>query len=81
MSSTIFKDSFKELTELLSSNKPLRDVLIKSKYFRDYAYTNQYEFVAVLIEYFIESPVDFKNQFPRIYSKVRQMLNFNFAGY
>ena len=81
VSSTIFKDSFKELTELLSSNKPLRDVLIKSKYFRDYAYTNQYEFVAVLIEYFIESPVDFKNQFPRIYSKVRQMLNFNFAGY
>ena len=81
VSSTIFKDSFSELTQLLSNNKSLREILIQSKYFRDYAYTNQFEFVAVLIEYFIESPTDFNDQFPKIYSKVRQMLNFNFAGY
>ena len=81
VSSTIFKDSFRELTDLLSNDKPLRDKLIQSKYFRDYAYTNQFEFVAVLVEYFIESPEEFQTHFPRIYSKVRQMLNFNFTGY
>lgn len=81
VSSTIFKDSFQELTKLLTNNKPLRTSLIESSYFREYAYTNQFEFVAVLIEYFIESPSEFKNKFPIIYNKVKQMLNFNFAGY
>ncbi|WP_347924486.1 zinc-dependent peptidase [Pontimicrobium sp. SW4] len=81
VSSTIFKDSFKELTELLSNSKSMRDRLISSRYFREYAYTNQFEFVAVLIEYFFESPIEFKNQFPKIYSKVKQMLNFGYAKY
>jgi Mlc titration factor MtfA (ptsG expression regulator) len=81
VSSTLFSDSFKELTELLSSEKSLRKELIDSKYFRDYAYTNQFEFVAVIIENFIETPKEFQSQFPEVYNKVKQMLNFNFAGY
>ena len=81
VSSTIFSDSFKELTELLANTEALRKDLISSEYFREYAYTNQYEFLAVIIESFIESPEDFKTQFPEIYSKTKQMLNFNFAGY
>jgi Mlc titration factor MtfA (ptsG expression regulator) len=81
VSSTIFKDSFKELTDYLSENKSLRNELIASEYFRDYAFTNQFEFLAVVIESFIETPTEFKNQFPKIYSYTKQMLNFNFAGY
>ena len=81
VSSIIFRDTFSELTHLLSENKPLRDALVNSKYFREYAYTNQFEFFAVILEYFMESPVEFKNQFPVIYGKVRQMLNFNYDGY
>ncbi len=81
VSSTIFKDSFKELTTLLSNNKPLRDKLVASRYFREYAYENQFEFLAVLVEYFFETPIEFKNQFPKIYAKVKQMLNFNYAKY
>ncbi|WP_239021961.1 zinc-dependent peptidase [Pontimicrobium aquaticum] len=81
VSSTIFKDSFNELTTLLSNNKSLRDKLIASKYFRAYAYENQFEFLAVLVEYFFETPKEFQSQFPKIYSKVKQMLNFNYASY
>lgn len=81
VSSTIFRDSFNELTSLLTTNKLIKEELITSKYFRTYAFTNQYEFVAVLIEYFIETPLEFKNRFPEIYAKVKQMLNFHFAGY
>jgi MtfA peptidase len=81
VSSTIFRDSFNELTNLLTSNDLLRKKLITSRYFRAYAFTNQFEFVAVLVEYFIETPEEFKNQFPKIYNKVKQMLNFNFAEY
>ncbi len=81
VSSTIFSDSFKELTDLLSHEEELRKSLIESRYFREYAYTNQYEFVAVIIETFIESPSEFRSQFPKVYDKTKQMLNFNFAGY
>ena len=81
ISSTIFSDSFKELTDLLTNKEQLRKALIKSKYFRQYAYTNQFEFLAVVIETFIESPEEFKSHFPEVYDKTKQMLNFDFAGY
>lgn len=81
VSSTIFSDSFKELTDLLTNKEDLRKELIASKYFRDYAYTNQFEFLAVVIETFIETPSEFRAQFPEVYDKTKQMLNFDFAGY
>ncbi len=81
VSSNIFQDSFKELTNLLSNDEQMKKKLTNSKYFRKYAYTNQYEFIAVIIENFIETPQEFRSQFPEIYSKVKQMLNFDFAGY
>lgn len=81
VSSTIFSDSFKELSKLLSVNEILRNKLMASNYFRKYALTNQFEFIAVIIENFIETPKEFKKEFPEIYSKVKQMLNFSLAGY
>jgi Mlc titration factor MtfA (ptsG expression regulator) len=81
VSSTLFSDSFKELTELITNKEMLRKNLRSSKYFRDYAFTNQYEFIAVIIETFIETPSEFRNQFPEVYNKTKQMLNFDFAGY
>ncbi|GAA3578654.1 zinc-dependent peptidase [Snuella lapsa] len=81
VSSTIFSDSFKELSMLINANEALRDAIKMSAYFRNYAYTNQFEFLAVAIENFIETPHEFKAQFPEIYMKVKQMLNFNVANY
>lgn len=81
ISSTIFSDSFEELTALLSKNQSTREDLKRSHYIRTYAFTNQFEFLAVIIESFIETPQEFKSQFPEVYAKVKQMLNFNFAGY
>jgi hypothetical protein len=80
-SAAIFIDSYIELTDALDKNKELKKKLISSKYLREYAYTNQFEFLAVIIETFIETPQEFKSQFPEIYRKVKGMLNFNFAGY
>lgn len=81
VSSTVFSDSYKELIELLSKEENLRNDLVSTPYFRSYAFTNQFEFLAVLIESFIETPKELKGKFPEVYGKVRQMLNFNFAGY
>ncbi|MCF7560990.1 zinc-dependent peptidase [Sabulilitoribacter multivorans] len=81
VSSIIFSDTFKEFSIMLSKNEALRSNISSSEYFREYAYTNQFEFLAVAIENFIETPRDFKLQFPQVYSKIKQMLNFNVAGY
>lgn len=81
VSSTIFADSFKELARILAQEDALRKRLLASGYLRDYAYTNPFEFVAVIIETFIETPSEFRAQFPEVYAKTKQMLNFNFEGY
>ncbi len=81
ISAMIFSDGFEDLKSYLKDNEPIRQELIQSKYFRAYAYTNQFEFVAVLMENFIETPQEFKARFPEVYRYVKQMLNFDFAGY
>ncbi len=81
ISSVIFMQGFENLTTYLQNNETVRLNLIASKYFRAYAYTNQYEFFAVLLENFIETPLEFKTQFPMLYKYMKQMLNFKFAGY
>lgn len=81
ISAFIFKKKYSELTNYLSLNEVVRQDLIKSDYFRDYAFTNQYEFLAVLVENFMETPNEFKRQFPMIYNKIKEMLNFRFSGF
>ena len=55
----------------------MKQKLIDSGFLRDYAYENQFEFVAVLLEYFFESPKEFKTKFPSIFLKVKHMINYN----
>lgn len=81
ISSVIFNNGFNRLIDYLQHNPDVRQDLIASKYFRAYAYTNHYEFFAVLLENFIETPSDFKSRFPELYLLMRNMLNFKFAGY
>ncbi|MFP4845189.1 zinc-dependent peptidase [Winogradskyella sp. PE311] len=81
ISSMIFNEGFKDLTDYLQSHQLIRQELIDSKYFRAYAYTNHFEFFAVLLENFVETPGIFKSQFPELYGYMRQMLNFKFSRY
>ncbi len=80
-SAAIFLDSFQELVTYLDANAVLKTNLVSSGYLRDYAYTNQFEFLSVIVETFIETPIEFKSKFPKLYSKVKLMLNYNFNGY
>jgi MtfA peptidase len=81
ISSLIFNRGLIKLTNYLKNNESVRQELIKSRYFRAYAYTNQYEFFAVLLENFIETPEELRSKFPELYHYIKHMLNFNFAGY
>ncbi|WP_159092082.1 zinc-dependent peptidase [Aquimarina sp. Aq107] len=77
ISSEIFHDTFLELEKHLSSLE-LRNKIIESKILREYAFTDKFEFIAVLVEVFMESPEKLKKQFPDIYTYVSRMLNFNY---
>ena len=50
--------------------------LFEKGYFREYALENQFEFLAVVLEHFFESPETFKKQLPELYDSVRKMINF-----
>lgn len=80
ISSLIFYDTFLKIQDLLRE-KAYADRLEQSELLRPYAFINDFEFIAVVIEVFIESPRKLQGQFPEIYDRVREMLNFRFAGY
>ena len=54
---------------------PNKERLINSGYFRIYAYTNQFEFISVIIEHYFETPHQFKYEFPELYTHVSKLLN------
>lgn len=55
----------KILRELMKPHT--REKVDNTRFFRDYAFTNQYEFMAVLTEYYFESNALFKQEFPVMY--------------
>ena len=75
-----FEKQFQNILKQLAKPE-IKDKLIDTRYFRDYAFTNQYEFMAVIAEYFFESPQDFKKHFPVLYEYTKKVLNFNFVDY
>jgi len=72
-----FLTNYKSILVYLE-NKKVKQKIIKEHYFRDYAFENQYEFLAVIIENYFESPIEFKNKFPYIFSKIKALLNVNY---
>ena len=56
----------------------LRKKIVDTKILREYAYTDKFEFIAVLVEVFMESPMKLKSEFPDIYHYVSRMLNFRY---
>lgn len=72
----LFTRYYRKLKKFLKTNKHYRQNLVKSRYLRNYAFTNRFEFIAVLIESFFETPKELKSEFPEIYDYVKKMLNF-----
>lgn len=55
-------------------NPEVKEKLESTKYFRAYAFTNEYEFLSVLTEYFFESPKEFKAGFPMLFEYIKTAL-------
>jgi Mlc titration factor MtfA (ptsG expression regulator) len=73
-SSLLFSRHFNQIQKEVN-HPPNKEKLINSNYFRVYAYTNQFEFLAVIIEHYFETPAQFQIEFPELYEKVSLMLN------
>ena len=71
---------FKKILQRLSIPE-VKEKLNNTNYFRKYGFSNQYEFLAVIAEYFFESPNEFKSQFPIIYGYTQKLLNFKYSRY
>ncbi|MEL1242166.1 zinc-dependent peptidase [Flavobacterium flavipallidum] len=73
-SSVVFADGYDKIVNFLKQPDVLKG-LVESNYFRIYAYTNQAEFMAVVLEHFFETPSRFKQEHPELFSIVAEMIN------
>jgi Mlc titration factor MtfA (ptsG expression regulator) len=72
---SIFYDEFNEIVKYYD-DAALSLELVQRGYFREYAYENKFEFLAVLLEHFFESPQVFRKEYPELYERVKKMINF-----
>jgi len=78
-SAILFARMYKRITEDLNDAN-YRQKLVQSNYFRIYAYSNKFEFLAVIIEHYFETPQQFRQEFPELYKNVGLMLNHRHAS-
>lgn len=75
-----FAEQFQNILILLA-NPEIKESLSENEFFQKHPFSNQFDFMTVLVVYFVEAPADLKQNFPKIYSHIKKMLNFNFVGY
>lgn len=73
----LFSDGLFKIDQLLKS-PGFSKKLHNTNYFRDYAKVNKYEFFAVSLEHYVETPNTFSKEFPILYKIISQMLNYQF---
>jgi Mlc titration factor MtfA (ptsG expression regulator) len=76
ISALLFVRKFNKIIHFIAQPE-VQKRLEQTEYLRPYAFTNQFEFIAVLMEHFFETPDDLKRDFPELYEKVRKMINFH----
>lgn len=75
VSAIIYRNNYEQLLKEVKQPSN-RERLINSDYIRNYAFTNEFEFMAVILEHFFETPNDFKHLFPKLYQNVKTMINY-----
>jgi MtfA peptidase len=66
-------DDFKDLRHHIQRFDVLNDMK-KREMFRDYAFSNEMEFFAIMSEHFFETPSDFKRETPQLYGMFSKLL-------
>lgn len=74
--SAVFLDNFTVLLDRMK-DKQLQRKIVESGYLRSYAFRNRFEFLSVVVEHFFETPHEFNQKLPEVYSMVKQMMNLD----
>jgi len=72
-----FRVGLKKMKQLFLQEAFVKKVA-EAPYFREYGMTNLQEFFSVAVENYVETPVEFLNQYPQLYAIIKRMLNFDF---
>ncbi len=75
-SAILFYDEFNKVITYFNDEN-LNKKLTDNDYFREYAYENRFEFIAVILEHFFETPHHFQSEYPELYQHVSSMINYN----
>lgn len=78
--SSRFAREFGEILKVLQDEE-VRTRLESVPYFKNHGFSNQYEFMALLAQYFFERPKELKDGFPAIYEHTRNLFNMRYGGY
>ena len=79
-SSNHFKKHYSNLLEFME-DKVEQQKLVNAGYLREYAFENQFEFLAVLVEHFFETPDKFEQKLPELFFKIKKLLNYSKADF
>ncbi len=75
-SASYFKKHYNNLLEFMV-DKAEQQKLVNTGYLREYAFENEFEFLAVLVEHFFETPEKFKQKLPQLFLKIEKLLNYS----
>lgn len=75
---SIFQDEFDNVIRFYDKDA-LFEQVDQTQYFRSYGFTNRFEFLAVVLEHFFETPDRFKSELPKLYGHVAAMINYREA--
>lgn len=70
-----FQKYFKKIVKKLQDKEV--KARVDSGFFREYAFTNEFEFMAELGEYFFQSPMEFKNNLPELFVYMQKIFNID----
>ena len=76
VSARLFYSGFLEITRFMNQKESLAFIK-NANYFRNYGLTNRFEFIAVVMEHFFETPENLKKVFPLLYEKMVVMVNYD----
>ncbi|MFK5879653.1 MAG: zinc-dependent peptidase [Flavobacteriaceae bacterium] len=79
-SASYFKKHYSNLLEFMK-DKSEQKKLVNAGYLREYAFENQFEFLAVLVEHFFETPDKFEQKLPELFFKIKKLLNYSKADF
>lgn len=74
-SGELYAAKFDEVITYISQPHTLRN-LAQLGYLRNYAFTNPHEFMAVTLESFFETPQEFREKLPELYTIITKMINY-----